>query len=707
MVDVAGESVIVARDVDGVLHAHANVCRHRGSQLCDADRRRRAVKGAIRCPYHAWTYGLDGSLRATPRVDDELDRSDARAVAPSRRGVERDGVRLARPAAGRRSPNGSPTTPRGWPTFDELRDRLARQSAPAPRPMVAANWKIIDRELPGVPALRGRAPRAGRAAARLPHRQRGRPRPRRRRASSSSTAATASPPTALEAVGAARHRAGRRSTSTAARAVFPNVLLDVTGTSASLTALFPIDPLDHGRRRRVPLRRRRRRPRRLRSDADRRLQRARRAARTTRCASASSAVSRRERSPPACSPPRTSLVADFVAHYRSYRCRQQRGGHMTRPRLECSRREFIRESAQLAAMLGVGAPLLQACGGDDDDGAECDAIGDDDATRQHPRRAVPRPHLRATGREVTETDRRRLEPEAGPLAIFNYADYVNPDVVAAFEAKYGVKVEITTIDSDPEMIQKVASGAIKVDLQPLDGAPTRINRLIRGGLMQPINKSYLTNFANVLPAFNDPWYDPGASTRRRTRCLRHRHRIPRRPHRPGPDRGVGLGHAVGRHRVQGPVLGPRRRPRGRSRWRCCARGLTDINTTDADVIDQARRRPHRADRPRQHQGQHQGYKDMPEGATDDRPHMERRHDRAAPCRTCPRAPDPRCSAVWYPPPTAYGVVNNDSMGVMADAKNPVLAHLYINYLLDAAVRRAELQLARLPPADRPGSTPTT
>src|SRR5215207_2338914 len=76
VVDVAGESVIVARDVDSSLHAHANVCRHRGSQLCDPTAE--AAKGAIRCPYHAWTYALDGRLRATPRVDDQIDRTSLR-----------------------------------------------------------------------------------------------------------------------------------------------------------------------------------------------------------------------------------------------------------------------------------------------------------------------------------------------------------------------------------------------------------------------------------------------------------------------------------------------------------------------------------------------------------------------------------------------------------------------------------------------------
>jgi phenylpropionate dioxygenase-like ring-hydroxylating dioxygenase large terminal subunit len=70
--DIAGEGVIVTRDRDGDVHAFANVCRHRGSELCPVGAE--ASKGNIRCGYHAWTYGLDGALVATPRVDDEFDR---------------------------------------------------------------------------------------------------------------------------------------------------------------------------------------------------------------------------------------------------------------------------------------------------------------------------------------------------------------------------------------------------------------------------------------------------------------------------------------------------------------------------------------------------------------------------------------------------------------------------------------------------------
>ena len=70
-VDVAGESVLIVRGRSGELHAFYNVCRHRGSRLvmgdawCD-DGRTGHFKGSIRCPYHAWTYGLGGELRSAP-----------------------------------------------------------------------------------------------------------------------------------------------------------------------------------------------------------------------------------------------------------------------------------------------------------------------------------------------------------------------------------------------------------------------------------------------------------------------------------------------------------------------------------------------------------------------------------------------------------------------------------------------------------------
>ncbi len=58
-VDVVGESVLVVRGKDLELRGFYNVCRHRGSRICDAETHGRA-KGAIKCPYHAWSYSYDG-----------------------------------------------------------------------------------------------------------------------------------------------------------------------------------------------------------------------------------------------------------------------------------------------------------------------------------------------------------------------------------------------------------------------------------------------------------------------------------------------------------------------------------------------------------------------------------------------------------------------------------------------------------------------
>jgi Rieske 2Fe-2S family protein len=73
--DVADESVLVVRTRGGALRAFYNVCRHRGTRLCEEPRGR--VAAGFVCPYHGWSYSLEGRLLATPNVgaDAGLDRS--------------------------------------------------------------------------------------------------------------------------------------------------------------------------------------------------------------------------------------------------------------------------------------------------------------------------------------------------------------------------------------------------------------------------------------------------------------------------------------------------------------------------------------------------------------------------------------------------------------------------------------------------------
>src|SRR5262249_75220 len=73
--EVAGESLIIVRDKNNKANCFYNVCRHRGTRLCEE---RTGHLSAIQCPYHAWTYGLDGRLVGAPHMDEvpAFDKAD-------------------------------------------------------------------------------------------------------------------------------------------------------------------------------------------------------------------------------------------------------------------------------------------------------------------------------------------------------------------------------------------------------------------------------------------------------------------------------------------------------------------------------------------------------------------------------------------------------------------------------------------------------
>jgi Rieske 2Fe-2S family protein len=67
LAEIAGESLIVTKDQRSTIRAFYNVCRHRGARLCEEQN---GHAGAIQCPYHAWTYALDGRLLGAPHMDE-------------------------------------------------------------------------------------------------------------------------------------------------------------------------------------------------------------------------------------------------------------------------------------------------------------------------------------------------------------------------------------------------------------------------------------------------------------------------------------------------------------------------------------------------------------------------------------------------------------------------------------------------------------
>ena len=64
--------ILITRDRSGRLAAFHNSCRHRGAQVCEVGR---GASQRLVCPYHAWTYDLDGSLSHAARMGDDFDRA--------------------------------------------------------------------------------------------------------------------------------------------------------------------------------------------------------------------------------------------------------------------------------------------------------------------------------------------------------------------------------------------------------------------------------------------------------------------------------------------------------------------------------------------------------------------------------------------------------------------------------------------------------
>jgi Rieske 2Fe-2S family protein len=133
--EVDTDSIIVARGDDGAIHGLHNVCRHRGSIICEE---RAGHVTRLVCPYHQWTYGLDGRLLACRGMPENLDKTQFSLARVHAREVE--GLIFISLAQ-----NPAPFEP----TFETLSPLLKPQGfkcarvAKAVDYLVEANWKLV------------------------------------------------------------------------------------------------------------------------------------------------------------------------------------------------------------------------------------------------------------------------------------------------------------------------------------------------------------------------------------------------------------------------------------------------------------------------------------------------------------------------------------------------------------------------------------
>lgn len=94
------------------------------------------------------------------------------------------------------------------------------------------------------------------------------------------------------------------------------------------------------------------------------------------------------------------------------------------------------------------------------------------------------------------------------LNVYNWSDYIDPDVVTAFEKEYQVKVNYDTFASNEELLAKLEGGAQGYDV--IFPSDYMVELMVEGGMLTTLDHTQIPNFRGVDPKFADPPYDPGS-----------------------------------------------------------------------------------------------------------------------------------------------------------------------------------------------------
>nr|WP_298249927.1 spermidine/putrescine ABC transporter substrate-binding protein [uncultured Halomonas sp.] len=101
------------------------------------------------------------------------------------------------------------------------------------------------------------------------------------------------------------------------------------------------------------------------------------------------------------------------------------------------------------------------------------------------------------------------QAQENKLYLFNWTEYMDPEIIEAFEAQYDVEVVQNYFNSLPEMLSKLQAGGVS-QYDIIVPSNYYVPRLIETGLVQPLDKSKLPNFDNLMSQFQDPIFDPTA-----------------------------------------------------------------------------------------------------------------------------------------------------------------------------------------------------
>ncbi len=341
-----------------------------------------------------------------------------------------------------------------------------------------------------------------------------------------------------------------------------------------------------------------------------------------------------------------------------------------------TRRTFIRRAGLAAASLAVPG-VLEACGTTAPVSATkaAAATGPGGLPLARLDRPVTLP-IYAGNKPIASG----LTPEKGPLQFYNWDQYINTDVVKDFEKKYGVKVEISTFTTIDEAVAKISSGAVQFDMFVPE--VVFLEQLAVGKLLQPLNLSYIPNLhANVWPSLQSPWYDVGS-----------RYTVPYTVYTTGigwrADKLPGFNPATLANPwsalwIEGPKIsgkvGMLEDQHEALAMGLLHNGVTDVNTENPAYVNAAKNSLVQLVNKTNLKLDTNEYQHLADGSL--WLHQAWSGDMASTPTYAPQGTKASAFAYWWPT-DGRGPINNDTFAVLRGAKNPVLAHLFLNHVLD-------------------------
>lgn len=342
-----------------------------------------------------------------------------------------------------------------------------------------------------------------------------------------------------------------------------------------------------------------------------------------------------------------------------------------------TRRQFLlRAGATIGTLSGADA-LLSACGGGtkaaqsvrtETTGAFIGPGGIPLARRDRP---VTLPIYADNGPIASG-----LNLEKGPLNLFNWDAYINPATVKKFEKEFGVKVTVTTFENEEEAVAKLTGGKTQFDVWWTTVDYT--SRAVAGKLIQPLNHSYITNLTNVWPALQNPYYDQHSRytvpyTVYTTGIAWRTDKVQKAP----ADYANPYDIFWNSHQYAGKVaiLDDQREALGMTLLR---RHLYDINTEDPTLINRAEKDLAQLTSIANIKVNVNDYTDLPAGKTWITQSWS--GDMAGAPYYLPKGVKPTVIGYWRP--DSHAATQNDMISILREAQHPVLAHAFLNFMLD-------------------------